>query len=205
MANGVSPNIPFRWTGERERAAVLCAEDAQSDREIADSLNIHPKTLASWKRHPDFQTRIAEEVDEIRKKALRFPIAKVTERVRTLNALRDDLFRVKEERAEEWAQLAQELDAKPETEKVFGEMFGGIGTSVPAGAGTGLVVRQIKMVGSGPTARIVEEFGIDTSLFDRIIKAQDEAARELGQRVDKQELSGQVSMVRIVGADVEAI
>lgn len=176
-----------------------------SDRAIADSLNIHYKTLASWRRHPDFQARISEELEEIRKQALRLPIAKVTERVKTLNALRDDLFRVKDERAEEWAALAQELDGKPEAEKVFDEMFGGLGTRIPAGAGTGLVIRQIKMIGSGPTARVVEEFGVDTSLFDRIIKAQEEAARELGQRVDKQELSGQVAMVRIVGANVEGI
>lgn len=201
----MSKNVPFRWTGERERAAVLCAEDAKPDRAIAAELGIHPNTLKQWRKHPDFQSRIDVELDEIRKEALRLPIAKVTERVKTLDALREDLFRVKDERAEEWAVLAQELGGKPETQKVFDEMFGGLGTRVPAGAGTGLVVRQVKMIGSGPTARVVEEFGIDTSLFDRILKAQEEAARELGQRVDRQELSGQVSMVRIVGADAGAI
>jgi hypothetical protein len=41
------------------RAAALCFQDAQSDEQIARQLGIVRRTLARWKKRPDFAAAIA--------------------------------------------------------------------------------------------------------------------------------------------------
>lgn len=155
-------------------------------------------TLASVGRENLEKPQIKAAIDQWREEVKHSGIADVSLRVQNLDGMLQDFYQIKHERAQEWAELEQKLDERADTRKVYDDQFGGLGTKVPAGAGTGWVVRQIKMVGSGPSARIVEEFGVDTSLVDRIIKVQEEAAKELGQRQEKVDVSGSLKREYVI-------
>ncbi len=54
------------------------------------------------------------------------------------------------------------------------------GSGVPGGE-TGLLVRKVKMIGSGPAAREIVEYEVDTGLLKEMRAHLEQAARELGQ------------------------
>lgn len=80
-----TPAAPFKWTRQRERAALLVAEDKLSDREIAAEIKAHVVTLERWKQHPDFQARVSEHVAAYRQAIRQKGIAVVENRVDALN------------------------------------------------------------------------------------------------------------------------
>jgi hypothetical protein len=51
---------------------------------------------------------------------------------------------------------------------------------VPGGT-TGLLVREIRSIGSGPTAKLIPEYSIDTGLLQEMRAHEAQAAKELGQ------------------------
>lgn len=169
----------FRWTAQRKRAALLLAEDEMSDAEIAETLGIARSTLSTWKVRPEFAAQVGDYVGELQSRMLRYRIAKKRERVKTLDVLHAKLLTVIEERAEE-------------------------GMAAP-GAGTGLIVRQLKMIGAGRDAEMVEEFAVDNGTIRQIMAIEEQAAKELGQWVEKQQYEDITRVVEIVGVDAEAI
>jgi len=66
------------------------------------------------------------------------------------------------------------------------------------GGDTGLVVKQYKMVGSGPDATLVEEYVADTAVTKEIRAIYDDVAKELGQRVDKVDVSGSLKREYVI-------
>lgn len=186
MANGVSETIPFRWTGERERAAVLVAEDELSDRQIAESLNIHHKTLAAWKRHPDFRAQVAHHAEDIARAMLRLTIAKKHKRVKVLDDLHSKLLTVIDERADEYANRARDETAEALARRAMRSVFGG-DDEIPAGAGTGLILKQYKQIGAGRNAQLITEYAVDVRTIGEIRALHEQAAKELGQWVEKSE------------------
>lgn len=69
------------------------------------------------------------------------------------------------------------------------------------GGGTGIVVRQYKMVGGGENATMVEEHVVDTGLIKTIQALYDDVAKETGGRVDKVEHSGSITREFVIVAD----
>lgn len=53
------------------------------------------------------------------------------------------------------------------------------------GAESGWLVRTYKQVGQGPMARLMEEWAVDTGLLSEMRALEQQAAREMGQWVDK--------------------
>ena len=153
----------FVWTKARAQAAVLLAEDALSDEQISDRLGIGRRTLARWKEHPDFTARIAEHAKKLEEAALRLGIARRTKRVEALHDRWQRMKRVIDERAE---------DSSLET---------------VAGGGTGLIVRQVKSIGFGENNQLVEEYAVDTGLLRELRAHEEQAAKELGQWIEKRE------------------
>lgn len=176
----------FRWNAQRHRAALLLAENEHSDQEIAASLGIVRATLARWKTDSDFAAQVGDHVGQIQAAMLRHAIAKKHKRLTVLDGLHDKLLTVVEERAADYANNAESGD-------------------VPAGGGTGLILRQIKQIGSGRDAQIVEEFGVDTGLIREIRAIHEQAAKELGQWQDKLQVEGLTTVVEIVGIEADAI
>lgn len=156
----------FNWTGAREKAAALLAEDRLSDEEISTDCGVTRQTLARWKQAPEFQARIDTLVSEFRARVRRRGIAILERRVAALQDRWERLQQVIQERAEE-------LD---------GECPGG---------STGLLTRQLKVIGRGEDAREVEEFSVDTGLLKELREHEKQAAQELGQWTERKEHLGE--------------
>jgi hypothetical protein len=194
----------FPWTKDRECAAILLAEDELSDDEIASQVGISRSTLSRWKEREAFQTRIAEHAAHINAAMLRLAIAKRHKRVQVLDDLHTKLLTITEERAGEYARLAEEQASESEAQQVFRQMFGGRG-EIPAGAGTGLIVRQLKQIGAGKTAQVVEEFAVDTGLIRELRALHEQAAKELGQWEETTNVKGELLVRRYIGVNPEDV
>jgi hypothetical protein len=163
----------FRWSPERERAAILLATDDMGEMQIAETVGVHISTLWRWRQHPEFAARVGDHVGQLQASMLRYRIAKKRERIKDLNALYEKQLAVVAERA-----------ADPTM------------ADVPGGS-TGLMVRQLKVVGTVT----VEEYAVDTALLKEIRGTQEQAAKELGQWVERGELGVTVGVVRLIGVD----
>ncbi len=202
----MSQNVP-KLTSKQIQAAALLAADEISDEAIAERLGVARKTLQRWRELPDFLDAMADHNHRVETAMLRLDIAKRHKRVAILNDLQNKMLTVIDERAAHY-QVIEIENAITETDqrrmaRVAAEMFGTTDeTVVPPGGTTGIVVRQLKMVGSGMSAKIVEEFAVDTGLIKELRANQEQAAKELGQWVDRSEQSGSLtSRVQIVGID----
>lgn len=155
----------FGWTKARAEAALLLAEDALPDVEIAARAEVSDRQLRNWKLHPEFRARVQEHVAALEAATLRYAIAKRRRRVAALDDRWHRMVRVIEARAEAMA------DEAPGTE-------------------TGLLVRQVKVVGSGRGQQTIEEYALDAGLLRELRATEEQAARELGQWTDKHEHAG---------------
>lgn len=147
----------FEWTKPKVEAAELLAARNLPTHEIAERVGIARSTLWEWKRLPEFAARVEEIVEEHRAETRRIGIADKERRLAALNDRWNRLRRVIEERAEDPAVAA-----------------------APGGT-TGLMVRQLKSVGAGDSAIVVEEFSVDTGLLKELREVEKQAAVELGQ------------------------
>lgn len=205
MAESGFPN-----SSPKTRAAVLVAEDELTDEAIAATIGITRRTLTNWKRTPEFAALVGDHVGQIQASMLKFTIAKKHKRIAVLDGMHAKLLTVIDERAAHYDDLTHTLnDQAPDKrhmKQVASQMFGGTEeTVVPPGGRTGLVVRQLKQVGSGMSAKTVEEFAVDTGLIKEIRGLHEQVAKELGQWVDRQEVAGQVQMVRVIGANMDEL
>lgn len=156
--------LPFRWTAQREQAATLVAADRLTDEEIAGKLSIDRVTLHRWKQHPEFQARVEQHLEAFRKAVRARGIALLENRVDALN--------------DRWRRLKRVIDERAEEHE--GEIAGG---------GTGLLVRQKKMIGSGAAAQEIEEYAVDTGLLKELREHEKQAAQELGQWAERQDIT----------------
>lgn len=181
----MSPNVSgFRWSPLKERAAVLVAEDDLSDAAIADTLGINRRQLTRWRQHPEFAARVAEHVAAVQAAMMRLAISKKHKRVEILDEQAAKI------RAVIAARAADPLMA-----------------DVPGGT-TGLLVPEpmlIKVYESNdvegdddadgiltPTKKVllVYKHAVDTATLKELRATLEDAAKELGQRVEKREVSG---------------
>lgn len=174
----------FRWSGQREDAALLVAEDRLTNEEIAARVGVTRQALDKWKRHPEFAARVESLVTAMAEAVEARGIANRKRRVAALNDRWRRMLRVIEDRAKEMA-------------------------DVTAGE-TGLLTRQVKLVkvyvsvdeagnGSGGAKRVsgalassrrvveVAEFAVDVGLLRELREHEKQAAQELGQWDSKED------------------
>ena len=60
---------------------------------------------------------------------------------------------------------------------------------VPGGGNTGLLVRQVKGIGKGEDFQVVEEYAVDTGLLRELREHEKQAAIELGEWTEKQDVT----------------
>lgn len=102
--------------------------------------------------------------------------AKVTEQVIQVSiANRNDRLSALNERWLLMRQVRKERSA---------EMMRG-GKALVPGAGTGLLARTVKIIGSGPRAKMIAEFVFDAALAKEERLCEEHAAKELGQWLEK--------------------
>lgn len=171
-AGGVSFMAIQNYTKKHHEAALLLAEDELTDEQIADRVGIHRQTLANWKKDSGFAGLIGDQVGRLNAAMLRLPIAKKRERLKTLNTLHQKAMQVIEERA---ADMEDEATA----------------------TGTGLLVRQIKIVRNGDDVTVQREYVVDVALMREIRALEEQASKELGQWVDKSEVTGELRTIEI--------
>lgn len=173
-------------TGKQRQAAVLSAEDELSDETISAQLGIGRSTLRRWRELPLFRDAVAEHTAELERQTLRLAIARKRERLKVLDSLHSKSLALMTARAEQYA-------------------------DVPGGD-TGLIVGQLKQVrhisespkDDGPQTWTEEhwEYSADIGLMREIRATQEQAAKELGQWVDRSESFGAMtSTIQIVGVD----
>jgi hypothetical protein len=155
--------MPFEWDHAKELAAQLFGESRFEVEEIAVKCGVTRQTLWNWRQVPEFQARVAERFEEIRAEIRRHGIAITERRVARVQDTWRRLQRVVDARAIEYA-------------------------GVPGGD-TGLLVRKYKMLGSGPLAEKVEEYEVDTSLLAELRAHEKQAAEELGQWIQKADVT----------------
>lgn len=119
-------------------------------------------------KNPKVKARIHEHLDAIRETG----IANKAVRIAELNNLYQDLQFIKNSRIKE-AKLRYEN-----------------GEDIPEGAESGLLVEQTKQVGTGNNAVITQEWSFDERLFNAFVKAQEQAAKEVGDRTKQIEITG---------------
>lgn len=187
---------PFKWTPTKKRAAILVAEDEFPDWKIAKTCHVSKVSLEMWKRHPDFRAEVGDHVGQIQAAMLKLAIAKKHKRLAVLDDLYQRAVDVVMLRA---AQYAPTDDSQEAATEVARRIFGN-GT-VPE-AVTGLLVKK-----ETPTNRggIAVEWAVDTGLIKQIQSLQEQAAKELGQWVERSEVEQTTTVVQIVGVEAEAI
>lgn len=152
--------VPASQRAKRELAAALLAEDRLTDVEIAARAGVSRRTLVRWKQSTQFQQRIAHHQAVQADAVAATGIASRRARVEALNDRWQRLQRIIAERAEAYG--GRDAEGKP---------------LVPGGS-TGLLMRYGK---SG-------EFALDTGLLRELRAVEEQAARELGQWVDRSRL-----------------
>jgi hypothetical protein len=148
---------PFRWTHQKDQAAHLLALDEQTDEQIGAAAGVNAATLWRWKQHPDFAAKVQGIVATLGERSTRYAIAKRNRRIAQLDACWRRLKRIIKERAADESMKAV------------------------AGGKTGLLVRVVKVFGSGKNARVVENYKVDVRLLREFRMVLKQAAQELGQ------------------------
>ncbi len=163
---------PAGLDDRKRRAAALMAETTLSNSKIAEEIGVSRKTLWLWTKEPAFAKYLQELNEELDQETRRYAVGRRRSRLQALQERQDKLLTVVEERAE-WF-------AKHEP-------------TVPGGT-TGYVVKRIKGVGSGPYTHIVNEYEFDVALSKELREVEKQAAIEVGQWTEKQQIDAAVSV-----------
>jgi hypothetical protein len=158
----------FSWTGQKEKAAVLLAQNDKTDEVIAKDVGVSLSALAKWKVFPQFSERVKSLTGDIRRAVRSHGISVIENRVIGLQRRRDKMLKIIEERGE-----------SPEMQ------------DVPGGK-SGMLVHNVKSVGSGAEAERVDLYEFDASLLKELREHEKQAAQELGQWEDKINLEAKV-------------
>lgn len=167
-----------KLTGRQERAAALAAEDRYTDEQIAAKVGVSRRALARWKRQEPFAQRVQAIVDQLATVARRRGIARREHRLAVLQETHIKLLRVIEERA-----------ADPTL------------ADIPGGK-TGLIVRK-PVVSAGDL--VGYEYAVDTGTIRELRAVQEQAAKELGQMVERHEHRVIRSIEDLTDEELEAI
>jgi len=165
-------------TGRQEKAAVLVAEDYRSDEQIAAKVGVSKRTLAFWKRQPQFVERVDGIVRELAAMARRRGIARRERRLAVLQETHNRLLQVIEERA---------------ADPTLAEIPGGT---------TGLIVRK-PVTSMGVVAGY--EYTVDTGTIRELRAVQEQAAKELGHLAERHEYRAIRTLKDLSDEELEAI
>lgn len=168
--------IPWVWTGKKDRAATLVAEDILPDRRIALEIGVADSTIYNWRTYAEFQERVASLRSAYRERIRNTSIGVVENRV---------------------ARMLQELEALDEVESERARVYGAerFRDAIPGGA-TGKVVitryRKITVV-DNQGRRQEQNVPItkaDTDIVNAKLAILKQAAQDLGQWQEKSDPAG---------------
>lgn len=155
----------WNWTKVKHDALQLLAEDELTDEEISVKVGIRRQTLWQWKKRPEFADALKDAVAAMGEATQRYAVARKLRRLKHYDERHRRLLAIIEERAQ-----ATDMQAAP-------------------GGSSGLLARSLKMIGSGPSAQMVEEFEVDAALLKELRELEKQVAIEAGQWTEKREHS----------------
>lgn len=146
-----------------EESALLIAQGELTFVVIAERVGVTRETLWGWRKEPEFQQLVANHVKEITDEIRSFGIGQMHYRVKSLQDRHRRLNQVIEERAK-----SDQMQNAP-------------------GGTTGLLCHDVKSVGAGLAAERIDLYELDAALLAEMRAIEQQAAKELGQWVEKQE------------------
>lgn len=167
--NGLDLDKDFVWSPTSLKAAELLAENELNLQEVSDACAISRQTLYKWKQHPQFAEAVADRANDVVAAMHRHFIAKKHKRIATLDRLHAKALAIIEARG------------KDPNHAMY------------PGGDTGLLVVRTKTQGLGRNATTWTEVEFDRALVAEIRAIEEQAARELGQWIEKAEVSGKFS------------
>lgn len=168
-ANSIDLEKDFVWSPTSLKAAELLAENELSMAEVAEACKTSRQSLWAWKQHPQFAEAVADRANDVVAAMHRHFIAKKHKRIATLDRLHQKALAIIEARSTDPRHTAW------------------------AGGETGLLVVRTKTQGLGRNATTWTEVEFDRALVAEIRAIEEQAARELGQWIEKSEVSGKFS------------
>ena len=155
----------FQWNDDRRLAAQLLAEGNLTDAEIGERCGVSRQAIWNWKQVEAFNAEVDLQVEAFNAEVRRRGIASRFRRVKALN--------------DRWNRLQRVIEARAEDPEM---------ADVPGG-NTGLLVKTVKTrsIGEVELEKTVEA-ELDAVLLRELREHEKQAAQELGQWVEKQEI-----------------
>lgn len=157
--NAASCGTSEAFVTTRELAAQMVAEGRFDYKEVADKVGINRETLSRWRKQPEFADRVTTITREMSAEIMKRGLCRKEYRLSTLASLQSKLLTVFEERG-----------ADPDMQNI-------------SGGKTGLIVKTYK-IGKDIC---MPEYAVDAGAIRTLQAIQEQAAKELGQLVEKRE------------------
>jgi transposase-like protein len=145
----------FEIDNRHIEAAQLITDGELTYAEIARRVGVTYQTLWSWRRHKEFVLLVAENRHRFEEEIGHRGLANQAHRIKALNG--------------RWNRMQQIIEARANHPDY---------ADIPGGR-TGLLVKTVKQIGSGDSARLVEEFALDVALLKELRAHEKQAAMEM--------------------------
>lgn len=209
---------PWKWDCKKELAAKLIAEGRTSVKEMVARVGISYPSIWKWNTQvPQFKARVESLTEAYRNRIRTSGIAVVENRVAELTDLLEAHQTIRHERAlfakkNKVTLKVKEAERKAALAAAAKAIANGKSGYAPVpdidpmlypvpGEKTGLILKRAKQVGD----IIVLEHEADTALAQDIRATLRQAAQELGQWEEKQKVTGQVEVKRVIGVEDDAV
>jgi hypothetical protein len=158
---------PWAWNASRELAAQLVADGQLENTVIAARAGVTASSFERWKLQPEFAARVADHVAAFRKRITASGIATKEGRIAVLKA-----------RAAAIRGMLHARGTNPAMAMAFGSTV----------MQKGIQVKKLKSIGSGPFAREVEEYAVDTGTLSEERDILKQVAIEMGDWQTKSQI-----------------
>ena len=187
----------FDWTARSAQAAILVADGMMTMAKIAVACQCDVESILRWNQHPTFRRRVLELVRIATADAENLVLGTKAGRMRRALQIAESYALVREERAISATPELYVGDGPPPQIDFDPEL-----AAAPGGR-SGIIVRKIKVVGSGPNAERVVEFSTDNAAATAELAAMEQIAREQGQWTEKSEST--VLQKAYIGIDIDMV
>lgn len=167
----------FTWTEQTLSLLAMIVEGRYAAYHLAMATGLSTSAIREIRNNPVFQQAVAQAQEKFVKQVLEIGLARKTERVKLLADRLERIQCVVEERA---------AAASPEAAEAYGIKYDEALAQAPGGS-SGLVVHDLKVVGTGRNTMIIDEYKVDTGTLATEAALTKQLAQELGQFTEKTE------------------
>lgn len=174
----------------KQEAFARFVAQGKSKRDAAVAAGYQAKFASSQGSRLSKNVNVGQRIDELQEKIAEKTIKSVVKLADLELAVRLNRVNALEYRWQKIQQVIEERAADPSMAKI-------------PGGKTGLLVRQIKVVGHGAGMRIVPEYVFDAGLMREARAHEEQAAKEVGQLVERRDMK--IDFKNLSDEDLEAL